>query len=102
MSPAWRSGRSFPLEPVGNREVPRPHRLRLRNLPSPAQSLHQRGVAVGLIPSAAEIWRDRLPRGAESWDQAAFIARAAELEGVEPRISRRSGIPYRPETGDIV
>ena len=39
---------------------------------------------LGLIPSAAEIWRDRLPRGAESWDQAAFIARAAELEGVEP------------------
>ncbi len=41
-------------------------------------------VYLGLIPSAAEIWRDRLPRGAESWDQAAFIARAAELEGVEP------------------
>ena len=41
-------------------------------------------VYLGLIPSAAEIWRDRLPRGAESWDQAAFIARAAELEGVKP------------------
>lgn len=41
-------------------------------------------VYLGLIPSAAEIWRDRLPRGAESWDQAAFIARAAELEDVEP------------------
>lgn len=41
-------------------------------------------VYLGLIPSAAEIWRDRLPKGAESWDQAAFIARAAELEGVEP------------------
>ena len=40
-------------------------------------------VYLGLIPSAAEIWRDRLPKGAESWDQAAFIARAAELEGVE-------------------
>ena len=41
-------------------------------------------VYLGLIPSAAEIWRDRLPKGAESWDQAAFIARAVELEGVEP------------------
>ncbi|WP_300755238.1 DHHW family protein [uncultured Oscillibacter sp.] len=41
-------------------------------------------VYLGLIPSAAEIWRDRLPRGAESWDQAAFIARGLELEGVEP------------------
>ena len=26
-------------------------------------------VYLGLIPSAAEIWRDRLPKGAESWDQ---------------------------------
>ncbi len=41
-------------------------------------------VYLGLIPSAAEIHRDRLPKGAESWDQAAFIARAGELEGVEP------------------
>ena len=40
-------------------------------------------VYLGLIPSAAEIHRDRLPKGAESWDQAAFIARAGELEGVE-------------------
>ncbi|WP_325199269.1 DHHW family protein [Oscillibacter sp.] len=41
-------------------------------------------VYLGLIPSAAEIHRDRLPKGAESWDQAAFITRAVELEGVEP------------------
>ena len=33
---------------------------------------------LGLIPSAAEIWKDRLPAGAESWDQAAFLERAAE------------------------
>lgn len=39
---------------------------------------------LGLIPSAAEIRREDLPKGAESWDQAAFLARAAELEGVEP------------------
>ena len=35
-------------------------------------------VYLGLIPSAAEIWQDRLPAGAESWDQAAFLKRAAE------------------------
>lgn len=40
-------------------------------------------VYLGLIPSAAEIWRDRLPEGAQSWDQAAFIAKAAALEDVE-------------------
>nr|WP_325211694.1 DHHW family protein [uncultured Oscillibacter sp.] len=41
-------------------------------------------VYLGLIPSAAEIRKDDLPKGAESWDQAAFIARGLELEGVEP------------------
>ncbi len=41
-------------------------------------------VYLGLIPSAAEIHRDRLPKGAESWDQKRFIARAAELENLEP------------------
>lgn len=41
-------------------------------------------VYLGLIPSAAEIRREDLPKGAESWDQAAFIARAGSLEGVEP------------------
>lgn len=41
-------------------------------------------VYLGLIPSAAEVWGEKLPHGAESWDQAAFIARGAELEGVEP------------------
>ena len=41
-------------------------------------------VYLGLIPSAAEIRKDDLPKGAQSWDQAAFIARGLELEGVEP------------------
>ncbi|EOS67643.1 DHHW family protein [Oscillibacter sp. 1-3] len=41
-------------------------------------------VYLGLIPSAAETWREKLPAGAESWDQAAFIARGWELEGVKP------------------
>lgn len=40
-------------------------------------------VYLGLIPSAAEVWREKLPAGAESWDQASFIARGASLEGVE-------------------
>ncbi|MBE6963089.1 MAG: hypothetical protein E7443_00620 [Ruminococcaceae bacterium] len=28
---------------------------------------------LGLIPSAAEIWKDKLPSGADSWDQGAFL-----------------------------
>lgn len=40
-------------------------------------------VYLALIPSAAEIWGEKLPSGAESWDQAEFIARASKLEGVE-------------------
>lgn len=35
-------------------------------------------VYLGLIPSAAEVWRDKLPDGAPSWDQSAFLARAGE------------------------
>lgn len=31
-------------------------------------------VYLGLIPSAAEVWRDQLPAGAESWDQTALLA----------------------------
>lgn len=60
--------------------------LEEKNLSYVARLAERTGLPVylGLIPSAAEIWRDRLPEGAESWDQAAFIARAAELEGVEP------------------
>ncbi|MDO4315452.1 MAG: DHHW family protein [Oscillospiraceae bacterium] len=31
-------------------------------------------VTLGLIPSAAEVWKDKLPAGAESWDQTALLA----------------------------
>lgn len=31
-------------------------------------------VTLGLIPSAAEVWKDKLPEGAESWDQTALLA----------------------------
>lgn len=36
-------------------------------------------VTLGLIPSAAEIWKDKLPAGAESWDQKAFLDQMAGL-----------------------
>ena len=39
-------------------------------------------VYLGLIPTAAEIWRDRLPAGAGSFDQAAYLERAREIPGV--------------------
>ena len=39
-------------------------------------------VYLGFIPSAAEVWRDKLPAGAESWDQTAFLTRAAEETGL--------------------
>ena len=35
-------------------------------------------VYLGLIPSAAEVWRDKLPEGAESWDQDAYLQQAAD------------------------
>ena len=36
-------------------------------------------VHLGLIPSAAEIWKDRLPAGAPGFDQPAFLQQAAAL-----------------------
>ena len=36
-------------------------------------------VHLGLIPSAAEVWKDLLPAGAPSWDQQAFLEQAADL-----------------------
>lgn len=39
-------------------------------------------VYLGLIPSAAEIWKDMLPAGAESWNQEAFLKEARELDGI--------------------
>lgn len=39
-------------------------------------------VYVGLIPTAAEVWKDRLPDGAENFDQAAYLERMkAEVPG---------------------
>lgn len=39
-------------------------------------------VYLGLIPSAAEIWKDRLPAGAQSLDQAAFIHSMTQETGL--------------------
>lgn len=33
-------------------------------------------VVLGLIPSAAEIWKEKLPAGAGSWDQTALLAQS--------------------------
>lgn len=49
-------------------------------------------VYLGLIPSAAEIWKDRLPKGAESWDQGAFLARAAETPGLAGTVDFREAL----------
>ena len=38
-------------------------------------------VYLGLIPTAAEIWKDKLPVGAESWDQTQLLE-AAEATGL--------------------
>ena len=39
-------------------------------------------VMLGLIPSAAEVWKNKLPDGAVSWDQAAFLKTAGKKAGV--------------------
>lgn len=39
-------------------------------------------VYFGLIPSAAEIWKDKLPYGADSWDQTELLASAGEITGL--------------------
>jgi len=31
-------------------------------------------VTIGMIPSAAEVWKDKLPSGAQSWDQTDLLA----------------------------
>lgn len=41
-------------------------------------------VYAGWIPSAAEIWKDRLPDGAASFDQAAFCAQASTATDARP------------------
>ena len=42
----------------------------------------QANVILGLIPSAAEVWKDKLPYGADSWDQTELLAAAGEATGL--------------------
>lgn len=39
-------------------------------------------IYVGLIPTAAEIWRQKLPEGAASFDQLAYLERAGKAGGI--------------------
>lgn len=39
-------------------------------------------VLVGLIPTAAEVWREKLPAGAGSFDQASYLREAKSLPGL--------------------
>lgn len=40
-------------------------------------------VQIGVIPSAAEIWKEKLPAGAESWDQRDLLAQSEiDFEGI--------------------
>ena len=34
-------------------------------------------MVLGLIPSAAEVWKEKLPAGAESWDQTELLAQSS-------------------------
>lgn len=47
-------------------------------------------VFLGLIPSAAEILRDALPEGAESWDQAAYLDAAGETAEIAGSVDFRT------------
>lgn len=39
-------------------------------------------VYLGLVPSAAEVWKDKLPSGAVTWNQTAYLKRAGKKAGV--------------------
>ena len=41
-----------------------------------------RPVYLGLIPTAAEIWKDKLPEGAPAFDQSAYLEQAKELGAI--------------------
>ncbi len=45
-------------------------------------ALTDKPVYLGLIPSAAETWKDKLPDGAPNYDQGAFLEQAKELGAI--------------------
>lgn len=49
-----------------------------RNVSSLNQLAERIPVTVGLIPSAAEIWKEQLPQGAPSWNQAALFEQVGQ------------------------
>ena len=53
-------------------------------------------VTVGMIPSAAEVWKDKLPCGAESWDQTELLATAGETTGL-PAVDFASALSAHAE-----
>ena len=53
-------------------------------------------VYFGLIPSAAEVWKDKLPYGADSWDQTGLLASAGELTGL-PTVDFHSALSAHKE-----
>ncbi len=54
--------------------VPEPdHALVARNLASVKKLSERMPVLIGLIPSAADIWQEKLPSGAPSWDQQGLL-----------------------------
>ncbi|MCI8398068.1 MAG: hypothetical protein HFF90_01510 [Oscillibacter sp.] len=66
--------------------------LEIRNLEYVSRFAEQAGIPVylGLIPSAADICKDELPKGAESWDQAAYLETAKETEEIAGSIDFRT------------
>lgn len=54
-------------------------------------------VTLGLIPSAAEVWKDKLPAGAESWDQTALLGESGA--GFQAELAAHAGerIFYRTD-----
>lgn len=47
-------------------------------------------VFLGLIPSAADIYKEELPKGAESWDQAAYLETAAQTANIAGTVDFRA------------
>ena len=58
-------------------------------------------VYLGLIPSAAEVWKEKLPAGAESWDQTQLLDAAAETPTGHVAVGGTSNMLSYPESSDV-
>lgn len=66
-------------------QVAEPEEAQVRQNLSSVKSFSEStpNVLFGLIPSAAEVWREKLPAGAESWDQTELLAESqVDFQGV--------------------